>query len=159
MSDGWLPALVLFESYGGNWDEYVEAIYQYFRRDFLETKPSFESKRVGLKRHPVEQGKEATFWHLISEGESESGRVPDIRRCERIRWPRPMIEAVTGGRVRCWRNQRNKDARVVIALDDFSYLVVLADRGRYVLLWTAYSVEREHMRRKLRKEYDRSQKC
>jgi len=70
-----------------------------------------------------------------------------------------MIEAVTGGRVRCWRNQRNKDARVVIALDDFSYLVVLADRGRYVLLWTAYSVEREHMRRKLRKEYDRSQKC
>ncbi|MNH30689.1 hypothetical protein D3C79_909980 [compost metagenome] len=46
------------------------------------------AKRLGLKRHPVIQGKEATFWHMISEGNDEAERLPDLRRCERIRWPR-----------------------------------------------------------------------
>ncbi len=38
--------------------------------------------------------------------------------------------------------------------EDFSYVVVLADRGEYVLLWTAYCVEQEHRRQKLRREYE-----
>lgn len=42
----------------------------------------------------------------------------------------------------------------MIALGDFSYVVVLADRGDYVLLWTAYCVEMEHRRQKLRREYE-----
>lgn len=46
--------------------------------------------------------------------------------------------------------------RIVIALADFTYIVVLADRGKYVILWTAYCVEQEHRRGKLRKEYERS---
>ncbi len=41
----------------------------------------------------------------------------------------------------------------VIALEDFSYVVVLADRGKYVLLWTAYCVEKNRRRRKLEKEF------
>lgn len=56
-----------------------------------------------------------------------------------------------------WRSERAGDKdRVVIALADFSYVVVLADRGEYVILWTAYCVEHEHRRGKLRKEYERS---
>lgn len=35
-------------------------------------------------------GKEATFWHMIQEGRIEEDRTPDIRRCERIRWPKPI---------------------------------------------------------------------
>jgi len=30
---------------------------------------------------------------------------------------------------------------------------VLADRGGYILLWTAYCVEQEHRRRKLKNEF------
>jgi len=51
-------------------------------------------KRLGLKRHPMTQNKEATFWHMIQEGSVESERIPDIRRCERIRWPRPSVAVV-----------------------------------------------------------------
>ena len=98
-------------------------------------------------------GKEATFWHIISEGDVESERLPDLRRCERIRWPRPMIEAIKFSHIKWWRNKRKEEERIVIALEDFSYVVVLADRGEYVLLWTAYYVEQEHRRQKLRKEY------
>lgn len=149
-----LPPLILMEEYQNNWDIYLEAIYYFFCEDFIHSKPKFEEKRFALKRYPVVKGKEATFWHLISEGKEEDERLPDIRRCERIRWPRPMIEAIKSKQVRCWKNKRKEEDRIVIALEDFSYVVVLADRGEYVLLWTAYCVEREHQRRKLRKEYE-----
>jgi hypothetical protein len=149
-----LPPLVLLEECEGNWHQYLETIYQIFCQDFVYSKPNFEGKRFALKRHPVIMGKEATFWHIISEGKVEDERLPDLRRCERIRWPRPMIEAFRSSHIRWWKNKRKEEERIVIALDDFSYVVVLADRGDYVLLWTAYCVEQEHRRQKLRREYE-----
>ncbi len=100
------------------------------------------------------KGKEATFWHIISEGEVESERLPDLRRCERIRWPCAIIEASKDGLTKCWRTNRKGEERVVLTLEDFSYVVVLADRGEYVLLWTAFCVELEHRRQKLSREYE-----
>lgn len=155
----WLPDLVLLADYGGDWDRYLNAIYEYFRQDFVVSSPVWQGNRVRLKRHPIEQGKEATFWHLISEGKTEADRLPDIRRCERIRWPRPIIEAGGKGQVCCWNNRRGHESRVVIALDDFSYVVVLAPRKDYVILWTAYWIETEHRRKKFRKEYEEAIKC
>lgn len=150
----WLPPLVLLVDYDGNWGSYLEAVYAIFRRDFVTSKPTYPGRRVGLKRHPIERGKEATFWHFISEGRREEDRLPDLRRCERIGWPRPMIEAVRTERVRCWQTRRRFETRVLIALEDFSYVVVLADRSEYILPWTAFTVEREHRRRILEREYD-----
>ena len=149
-----LPPLVLLEDCGNNWHQYLETIYQFFCQDFVTSKPMFEGKRFALKRYPVIKGKEATFWHIISEGMSEDERLPDLRRCERIRWPRPMIEAIASSHIKWWRNRRKEEERIVIALDDYSYIVVLADRGDYVLLWTAYCVEQEHRHRKLHREYE-----
>ena len=34
------------------------------------------------------------------------------------------------------------------------YLVILADRGEYILPWTAYLVEQPHRQRKLQREYE-----
>ncbi len=154
MSDqyNWLPPLVPLEEYGGNWDLYCGALYGIFHQHFIATEAAHDGMRVAIKRHPLLRGKEATFWHLISEGAVEDERLPDLRRCERIRWPRPMIEAPLGDKLRCWRNSRRGEERVVIAVGDFSYVVVLAVRRGYVILWTAYCVEREHRRRKLRAE-------
>jgi len=153
-SSGFLPPLVLLNDYENNWHRYFDVIYNFFRQDFVTSKPNFKGKRFALKRNPVINGKEATFWHIISEGGVEGERLPDLRRCERIRWPRPIIEEVRSEHVKCWKNKRKEEVRVVIALEDFSYVVVLADRGDYVLLWTAYCVEQEHRRQKLRKEYE-----
>jgi len=150
----WLPNLVLFEAHEGDWAKYIEAIYTVFRKDFVLSRPKFQGRPLNLKRHPISEGREATFWHFISEGATEADRIPDLRRCERIAWPRPIIEAVEAGqRVRCWPNIRSREQRFVLAVEDFSYVVVLADRGNFLLPWTAYCVEREHQRRKLEKEY------
>jgi hypothetical protein len=154
----WLPPLVLFEQYGGNWEDYINVVYSYFKKDFIDSKPLFLDKQVELKRHPLYQDKECTFWHITSEGEVEAERTPDIRRCERIRWPRPIIDNCECQHVRWWRNKRKKEPRVVIWFYEEDYVVVLAERKSYLLLWTAYFVSKDHTRRKLLKEYLNSQK-
>lgn len=151
---GWLPELMLFSQFDGKWELYLEAVYQAFCDDFIRSKPAYPGKRFAVKRMPLALDKEATFWHLIQEGKVEEERTPDFRRCERIRWPRPIIEAIASNRVHMWRNDRSGHERIVLALLDFSYVVILDDREDYVLLWTAYCVEKEHQRNKLRKEFE-----
>jgi len=150
----WLPNLVLFRDYGGDWDTYLTVIYGFFKQDFVDRKPFYEGRKVGLKRHPVSAGKEATFWHLISTGDREEERIPDFRRCERIRWPRPIIDHHADSVVKVWKNKRGREMRICFWLEDHDFLVVLAERKRYLLLWTAYPVEWPHTRRKLQKEFE-----
>ncbi|SOD03261.1 hypothetical protein SAMN05216486_1098 [bacterium JGI 053] len=154
----WLPPLVEFSASGGDWHKYVEVLYNHFCSDFLRSRPEFAGKTWKMKRFPLLQGKEATFWHIISEGPVEDDRLPDLRRCERIRWPRPLIDAYGTDRVRCWKQKRGRETRIVLAPDTFEYVVILAERGEAVLLWTAFPVTFNHQRRKYAAEYDRYQR-
>ncbi|TAF12190.1 MAG: hypothetical protein EAZ77_00385 [Nostocales cyanobacterium] len=150
----WLPPLVLFNDYGGNWEVYLEAIYSIFKTDFIDSKPNFKGIRFSLKRHPLFQDKEATFWHVTSEGSQETERIPDFRRCERIRWLRPIIENAEDPAIKLWENDRKGEKRICLWLEAEEYLVILAKREEYVLLWTAYLVTQAHRKRKLQKEYE-----
>jgi hypothetical protein len=146
----WLPPLVLLESFDGDVGKYLSAVKAIFNRDFMGDRPPFRGKRMGLKRMPEHDGMSATFWHFISSGPVEADRLPDLRRWERIGWPMAMIQAVDTDKVRTWEEEDPKrGAKVLIALPDFSYLVVLDVRGDFVLPWTAYPVEQDHTRRKL----------
>lgn len=156
----WLPPLVLMGDSGGDWAAYLDKVYHFFVADFVDSKPSYMGRRLGLKRHPIIDGKEATFWHMTSEGEIEADRTPDFRRMERIRWPKPVIENTEERQdapvVKVWRNVRSKnETRILIWVETEQYLVVLADRGDYILPWTAYQVTRSHQQRKLQKEYEK----
>ncbi|HPN34657.1 MAG TPA: hypothetical protein PK843_09090 [bacterium] len=151
----WLPPLVLFSDYNGNWIAYLDAVYAWFKHDFIDNKPVFKGRRLGLKRHPLTLGKEATFWHIISEGKIEQDRIPDLRRCERIRWPKPIVEHTPDPSIKWWIAVKSNEERIHILLEEQDYIVVLADRNGYLLPWTAYLVTREHTRKKLRKEYEK----
>ena len=159
----WLPPLVYLDQFGGEWHRYIEAVYAYFKVDFIDSKPRFQNKAIRLKRYPILEDKEATFWHITSEGRTESQRIPDLRRCERIRWPRPIIEHSNDESIRCWSNvrgnaRRRNERRIVLWFYDEDFVVVLADRGRYVLLWTTYYISWSHTRKKLLKDYEEWQK-
>ena len=82
--------------------------------------------------------------------------MPDLRRCERIRWPRPIIDHGAEPVIRVWENERKGERRICLWLENADYLVVLARRRGYVLLWTAYPVTQPHRRRKLLREYEAS---
>ena len=43
----WLPPLVLFNDFGGDWDAYLEAIYAWFKRDFIDSKPCVSGTTAG----------------------------------------------------------------------------------------------------------------
>lgn len=155
MCDDWLPDLVYMEDFNGNWEHFFNAVYQFFEADFVNNKPTFKGKRLGLKRYPEYDGKSATFWHMISEGNNEAERTPDIRRCERIRWPKPIIENDNDPALKIWAEPRGKNSRIHIWFEDEGYLVVLDDRGEYILPWTAFYIEREHQKKKYNKRWNK----
>ena len=158
----WLPPLVLLEDYDGDVERYFSKVKSIFNRDFMEQRPLFRGKRMGLKRMPEIEGMSATFWHFVSSGKGEDNRLHDFRRWERIGWPMAIMRVVDSEWVRTWEEDDPKRGRkVLIALLDFSYLVVVDDRGDFVLPWTAYPVEEEHSRRKLHTRFQMatSQKC
>ena len=151
MPNDWLPPL---ERFSGDWDSYCERLYTIFHNDFIVSKPIFQGQEVGARRLPITNGKTAAFWHLTSTGEKEDERIPDIRRCERIRWPKAFIE--NPDKLKIWKNKRKNNTNICLWLDDVTenYLVVLGERDGYYLLRTAYYIEREHSRKKLQKEYE-----
>jgi hypothetical protein len=151
----WLPSTIDYADFDGDYEKWLAALYACFTRDFVTSRPTFDGVRCGLKKKPISLGKESTFWHLITKGENEAERLADFRRAERLPWVRPMIENAFGGDVETWSNLRGTERRHLIALKDFSYLVVVADRKsatdgkRYVLPWTAYPIEHANQRKRL----------
>ncbi|MBP1617564.1 MAG: rflB [Bacteroidetes bacterium] len=149
-----LPDLILLEQYGGNFPAYLEAVYSAFKKDFIDKKPTFRGIRLGLKKYPMQEGKEATFWHMTSEGEDEATRTPDLRRLERIKWPAPMINNSNHSYLKVWENKRGIKSNILIFHEKEQYLVVLRKGKDYLLPWTAYFVEHEARKQKLLKEYE-----
>ena len=151
-----LPPLVLLHNFNDDYFKYENAIYQLFIKDFIDSNPVFRGQTLGLKRHPLFKDREATFWHILSEGPIENERTPDLRRYERISWPKSIIEYchTSCTNIKVWENYRKGEKRILLWCEDIEYLVVLAERKDYILFWTAYPVTDGHTKRKLQKEYE-----
>ena len=149
-----LPELVLLENFGGDFNKFLNAVYGFFKKDFIKTKPVFRETRLGLKKYPISGGKEATFWHITSEGDDEINRNPDLRRMERIKWPAPLINNSEHSCLKVWENVRGNKSNILIFHEEEQYLVILRKAKDYLLLWTAYLVEHEARKNKLLKEYE-----
>jgi hypothetical protein len=154
----WLPDLILLEECKGNWATYINVVYEYFHKDFVENNPSFEKRPVLVRYHPAYEEKGATFWHLVSEGNQESERIPDLRRCERIRWPRPIIEQSNPLKIKIWETARpwkgQMQRRINLTLSNFSYIVVIAETKKGFDLVTAFFVKEPHRRDKFKREFE-----
>jgi len=150
MSDApeWLPEALRYSDFNGDWDKFLAAVYGIFERDFKKSRPRYEGRPVTYDSS-LEDGKEAAFWHII-----QGGREPDLRRCERIPWPRPMIEHPADAALSIWKNERKNQTRVLIWLEELDYIVVLTERPRVMVLVTAYCTDIKSQREKLRKERD-----
>ena len=84
----------------------------------------------------------------------EDDRTPDLRRCERIRWVRWVIEnGDAHPEIDEWQNTRKNEVNTLLWFRE-EYLVVLAQRQDYWLLRTAYCTEKSGRIRQLRKERD-----
>lgn len=162
----WLPELILFENFK-DWFTYEEHLYAIFKRDFLVTKPYYLGKPVKIRFHPKVCDKEQTFFHITSEDMTKdcidpNDRIPDFRRCERIAWPRSIIENYECPydcpgceKVLIWEKQYKMYRRVHMLLENFKYLIVLEKRENYCLFITAFYITEEHTLRKKKQEYEK----
>ncbi len=150
----WLPDALCYNDFKGEWDKFLATVYQVFERDFKQSRPAFQGCPV-IYDSRMEDGKEAVFWHITCRDDLRTrNRELDIRRCERIPWPRPMIEHPTDTAISVWKNKRKRDTRVLIWLENLDYLVVMAERPRAMILVTAYCTDIKSQRGKLAKERD-----
>jgi hypothetical protein len=158
-----LPDIIELNDYKGDFNAFLDAVYEVFRRDFVDSKPVFRGKKLGLKRYPLISGREYTFYHMTHEGDVENNRVPDLRRMERIAWPSPMINDSAHPYLKVWRNTRRGEGgtkeRILILHEKEKYLVVLDDRKDYILPWTAYLLKGERDLKKKIKEYETYKKA
>lgn len=154
----WLPELICLHDHENEWHGYLEAVYQVFRRDFILSQPKFQGCWVRCRRDPLEEEKEAGFWHCTSSGPDEAKRIPDFRRMERIAWVRSIIEHADTPEVAVWVRRDGSEPRWHLWFRE-EFMVVLGERTRqrdgfrYFQLITAFETLLEHQRRKRRKEH------
>lgn len=159
------PELLRFD---GDWERYVSHAYEAFLETFVQSGVQFRGCRVTAPYRPESHGKHFSFWHVISEApdpknRNEEERIPDLRRCERIRWIAWAIRQADagGGGVSWWENTRKRDTHIVIWAEEHDFAVILGKRRGYYVLKTAYCNLKSGRRRSFEKEkkkYWRAQK-
>lgn len=153
----WLPAMVQVD---GVWDEVVESLYDIFRTDIKESKPRLNASPVWWDRTMLQGEKyEEGFWHLISKDYKDAKeRLPDLRRTERLPWCRACIDNFRDVAVLFWDYKVSGRTETYIWLKDHDYVVIFKkltkNFGIVFFLLTAYYVEGESTRRRLRKKYE-----
>ena len=149
----WLPALIEMSLWN---EEVLAGLYAVFRNDFIDNPPRYQGGEVWFFPER-ERDKELIFWHL-TEREDPPGtgnRLPDFRRCERLRWARALFDHCHDPQVKAWDYEEGDgNVHTYLWLEDFDYVVVMKryPDGRRRLL-TAFWVEYESKRRNLRKKY------
>lgn len=136
------PELLLF---GGDWEKYLDNVYEAFLETFVRSDIQFQGCRVTAPYRPESKGRHFSFWHVISEAphptnRNEEDRLPDLRRCERIRWIAWAIRQTNAddSEVAWWENTRGRDTHVVIWAKEWDFAVILGKRRDYYVLKTAY---------------------
>ncbi len=148
------PNLIYLNDFNGNFQIYLNTVYLIFENDFIKTQPQYEGLKVAVRKYPEVDGLHRTFYHITHEGEDEKNRTPDMRRMERIRFPRFVIDNNTHPEILIWKNTRGNDERILLFNENENYIVVLSERKEFYLFITAYYVETEHRKKALLKEYE-----
>jgi len=136
-----LPPLVKLTDFGNDWEVYLEELYQIYLDEVVNAGLTFRGSPLRVQFRPMTHSKAFGFWHLISEGEDEEERKPDLRRCERVPWISWVIRnAESNPDILWWENRRGSSTHIVLWLKEEKFAVILAERGGYYLLKSAYSV-------------------
>lgn len=149
----WLP--MLFNT--NPWEHTTyDSLYGIFHNDFIANRTYHCKTPVGFSREK-EDGKEKVFWHLTTRNNKQTNqRLPDLRRCERLPWLRPMLKNSTENEVLAWEYEEgNGTIKVYVWLKNHDYLAVMkkTKKGGLILL-TAYWLEYNNAKRKLMRKYE-----
>lgn len=152
-----LPSRLEWSMFRGDAKLYKEALYSVFKRDFLNGDLQFRGKNVDIIHEKFFEGKERSFWHIISEGDVDVDRELNTDRCASIPWAKPLIEDDGNcEKYRIWVkwHDKSKRDRYYIWCTEINYMVILEDRETHFKLITAYNVL-EYKVKSYEKEYNK----
>jgi hypothetical protein len=148
----WLPAMLIVEPW--TQDTFTQ-LYEVFVRDLKATRPTIQGAEVWVFPE-MEDGKEKIFWHLTHRDDHELGdRLPDLPRCSRLCWIRPVIDNAADPSVLFWDyEESDKSIKTYLWLKTQDYLIVLkkmANGSRRLV--TAHCIDFNSKRRTLEAKY------
>lgn len=163
----WLPPINPYDFEIG-YSLYEAELYKKYRRDFIDSQPTFESKIVKVRFHPKVGEYEESFIHFTCKNyDNIEQREPDFKRCERLHWIRKLIENYHCKRtcpnsecdgIKIWEEPYKMYSRVHFLFEEERYLVILEKRETYNLLITAYYLEYDNALKKQLKHYNQFKK-
>ena len=152
----WLPKKIL-ETIFATLADFLSAVEESYKDDFVRSEVFYNNIPVKRKKFPLRHnGEDASFWHMTTTGSGEDNRKRSIERCQRIKWPKAIIQHCEDSLVNVWTEEKRILFHFKLSEIDPTekdYLVILDSRGKYLVLWTAYPIDWEHSRRKLLKRF------
>lgn len=160
----WLSPIITLDEYNNNWDKYYCKLYEIFTYDFIQKQLFFNKKLVQVRINPKQNNYEHAFIHLTCEStkmtNNPNDRRPDLRRCERIKWNREIIEnyickytCVNCKKILYYEHYYKNHIRINLVFIDARFKVILEKRNKYVLLITGYYIPYDYT---INKEIKRS---
>jgi hypothetical protein len=148
----WLPNIYPVKPWKS--DTY-DQLYNLFKNDFINTTPKYNGSPVWIFPEK-EDNKEVIFWHLTTKQDKITRtRYPDFDRCERLPWPRSLIDNPCKPEVLSWDfKEGDGGIKTYIWLKDLDYLVIMKKySNNSCRLLTSFNIEHKSYKSKLLKKY------
>ena len=153
----WLPELFK-QNPKLSFEDYYEEVYKLFKKDFIDSRPIFNNKNIGLQKEPMVNGKPQTFHHITTEDIIKKEckvREISIDRCERIAWNKAIIESDYIG-LKIFKETRSHNRKnIVIWFVEKDFVIILRDAETYYVFITSYPIKYENKKRQLQKSYEK----
>lgn len=167
----WLPDLICVDPWVGGDGGTYDQLYAVFQRDFVHSHPCYDGREVWYFPD-MDDGKEEVFWHLTTREErpkpvprrmrhvvptppAQLARYPDLRRCERLPWVRPLIEHAAWAEVLAWDYLEGDGAtKTYVWLKDWDFVVIMKkypDCKRRLI--TSFYVDSDYKQQDLERKY------
>lgn len=169
----WLPEILKVIPWGA---QTYEMLYRVFCKDIRDSNLKYDNRDVWFFRDQKEDGKEKLFWHLTTRkpkpepiprrkkrfypagqthATDESERLPDMRRCERLIWVKPLIEKPSDPDVLAWDYEEgNGDIMTYVWIKAHRFLVLMKKmRNGSRRLVTSFYVD-EHRVKGFQRKYE-----
>lgn len=166
----WLPEMAPVNP----WTEATyDMLYEIFCRDIRDSNLKYSGHGVWIFRD-LEDGKEAIFWHLTSRKEKakkiprrkrkffpadqeviQPERLPDMRRCERLPWIKPLIEHPADPEVLAWDyDEGDRTVKTYVWIREYDFVVILKKfpDGRRRLI-TSFYVDSQYKKNDFTRKY------
>ena len=154
--NNYLPSEIDLNLFSGDIQSYTDTLYKIFHRDFIEQTITYNNKPVDIIHEKYYNGKERSFWHLISDGDEDINRTPHSTRAQFLPFVKPIITDTNKcTSLKKWIKyyEKTKHYRHFIWCTDVDFIVVLEDRGSYYKLITAFHVN-SHAKKSYEKSYN-----